>query len=96
MRCYKRLLRFGKIKSNLRSVQEEIKEDYKKGAVRTKRIRRDTSKTDGVSISRPIERSAVAKSLKVAQVSPTTSTSSGFEPLENQGEASTLSAGRSI
>ena len=46
MRCYKRLLRFGKIKSNLRSVQEEIKEDYKKGAVRTKRLRRDCSETD--------------------------------------------------
>ena len=52
MRCYKRLLRFGKIKSNLRSVREEIKEDYKKGAVRTKRLRRDSSETDGVSISR--------------------------------------------
>ena len=38
MRCYKRLLRFGKIKSNLRLVQEDIKEDYKKGAVRTKRL----------------------------------------------------------
>ena len=37
MRCYMRLLR---------SVQEEIKEDYKKGAVRTKRLRRDSSETD--------------------------------------------------
>ena len=66
MRCYKRLLRFGKIKSNLRSVQEEIKEDYKKGAVRTKRLRRHCSETGGVNISRPIERSAAAKSLKFA------------------------------
>ena len=79
MRCYKRLLRFGKIKSNLRSVQEEIKEDYKKGAVRTKRLHRDTS----------IERSAAAKSL----FAPTTSKSSGFEPLESHGESSTLSTG---
>ena len=66
MRCYKRLLRFGKIKSNLRSVEEKIKEDYKKGAVRTKRLHRDSSETDGVNISRPIERSAAAKSLKFA------------------------------
>ena len=66
MRCYKRLLLFGKIKSNLRSVQEEIKEDYKKGAVRTKRLRQDSSETDGVNNSRPIERSAAAKSLNVA------------------------------
>ena len=93
MRCYKRLLRFGKMKSNLRSVQEEIKEDYKKGAVRTKRLRRDTSKTDGVSISRPIERSAAAKSLKFVQFAPTTSKSSSFKPLESNGEASTLSTG---
>ena len=93
MRCYKRLLCFGKIKSNLRSVQEEIKADYKKGAVRTKRLRRDSSETDGVNISRPIERSAAAKSLKFAQFAPTTSTSSGFEPLESHGEASTLSTG---
>ena len=83
MRCYKRLLRFGKIKFNLRSVQEEIKEDYKKGAVRTKRLRRDT----------PIERSAAAKSLKFVHFAPTTSKSSGFEPLESHGEASTLSTG---
>ena len=94
IRCYKGLLCFGKIKSNLRSVQEEIKEDYKKGAVRTKRLRRDSSETDGrVNISRPIERSAAAKSLKFAQFAPTTSTSSGFEPLESPGEASTLSTG---
>ena len=93
MRCYKGLLCFGKIKSNLRSVQEEINEDYKKGAVRTKRLRRDCSETDGVNISRLIERSAAAKSLKFAQFAPTTSTSSGFEPLESPGEASTLSTG---
>ena len=98
MRCYKRLLRFGKIKSNLRSVQEEIKEDYKKGAVRTKRLCRDSSETDGVSISRPIEHSAAAKSMKFAQFAPITSTctSSGLEPLESHGEASTLSTGHEV
>ena len=37
-RCYKRLLRFEKAKTNLRSLQEEIKEDLKKGANRTKRL----------------------------------------------------------
>ena len=93
MGFYKRLLRFGKIKSNLWSVQEEIKDDFKKGAVRTKRLRRDSSETDGVNINRPIERSAAAKSLKFAQFAPTTSTFSGFEPLESHGETSTLSTG---
>ena len=39
--CYKRLLRF-KL-SNLRSLQEEIKEDFKKGANRTKRLRRNSA-----------------------------------------------------
>ena len=38
-KCYKRLLRFEKAKPNLRSLQEEIKEDFKKGANRTKRLR---------------------------------------------------------
>ena len=46
-----------------------------------------------MNISRPIERSAAAKSLKFAQFAPITSTSSGFEPLESHGEASTLSTG---
>ena len=41
-KCYKRLLRFEKIKTNLRTVQEEIKEDYKEGVLRTKRLRRDS------------------------------------------------------
>ena len=40
-RCYKRLLRFEKAKPNLRSLQEEIKEDFKKGANRTKWLRRN-------------------------------------------------------
>ena len=93
MRRYKQLLHFGKIKSKLRSVQGEIKEDYKKGAVRTKRLCRDSSETDRVNISWPIERSPAAKSLKFAQFGPTTSTSSGFEPLESHGKASTLSTG---
>ena len=42
-RCYKRLLRFEKAKPNLRSFQEEIKEDFKKGANRTKRLRRNSA-----------------------------------------------------
>ena len=44
-RCYKRLLRFEKAKPNLRSLQEEIKEDFKKGANRTKRLRRNSAMT---------------------------------------------------
>ena len=42
-KCYKRLLRFEKAKPNLRSLQEEIKEDFKKGANRTKRLRRNSA-----------------------------------------------------
>ena len=42
-RCYKRLLRFEKAKTNLRSLQEEIKEDFKKGANRTKRLLRNSA-----------------------------------------------------
>ena len=42
-RCYKRLLRFEKAKPNLQSLQEEIKEDFKKGANRTKRLRRNSA-----------------------------------------------------
>ena len=44
--CYKRLVRLEKVKTNLRSLHEEIKEEFKKGAVRTKRLRRDTTEKD--------------------------------------------------
>ena len=44
-RCYKLLLRFEKAKTNLPSLQEEIKEDFKKGANRTKRLRRNSAVT---------------------------------------------------
>ena len=47
IRCYKRLLRFEKAKTNLRSFQEETKEDFKKGADRTKRLRRNSAEKDG-------------------------------------------------
>ena len=87
-RCYKRLLRFEKAKTNLRSFQEEIKEDFKKGANRTKRLRRNSAEKDGdiENINVPIESSttlqvqqrSVAKSLKFEQF-PTTSTSSNAE-----------------
>ena len=46
-RCYKRLLRFEKAKTNLRSLQEEVKGDFKKGANRTKRLRRNSAEKDG-------------------------------------------------
>ena len=46
-RCYKRLLRFEKAKTNLRSLQEEIKEDLKKGANRTKRSSPNSADKDG-------------------------------------------------
>ena len=46
-RCYKRLLCFEKAKTNLRSLQEEKKEDFKKGANRTKQLRRNSTEKDG-------------------------------------------------
>ena len=56
-RCYKRLLRFEKAKPNLRSLKEEIKEDFKKRANRTKRLRRNSGEKDGdiENINVPIE-----------------------------------------
>ena len=56
-RCYKRLLRFEKAKTNLRPLQEEIKEDFKKGANKTKRLRRNSAEKDGdmENINVPIE-----------------------------------------
>ena len=63
-KCYKRLLRFEKIKTNLRTVQEEIKEDYKKGELRTKRLRRD-SELDASIVS--IESSTVQQRCTAAK-----------------------------
>ena len=87
-RCYKRLLRFEKAKTNLRSLQEEIKEEFKKGANRTKRLRRTSAEKDGdvensdVSIAPSsalqVQQRSAAKSLKFEQF-PTTSTSSNAE-----------------
>ena len=58
-RCYKRLLRFEKAKTNLPSLQEKIhvKEDFKKGANRTKRLCRNSSEKDRdiENINMPIE-----------------------------------------
>ena len=67
-RCYKRLLRFEKAKTNLRSFQDEIKENFKKGANRTKRLRRNSAEKDGdtENINLPIEPSPT---LQVQQLS---------------------------
>ena len=58
-RCYKRLLHFEKAKTtcNLPSLQEEIKEDFKKGANRTKWLRRNSGEKDRdiENINMPIE-----------------------------------------
>ena len=95
-RCYKRLLRFEKAKTNLRSLQEEIKEDLKKGANRTKRLSRNSAEKDGEieNINVPIELStalqvqqrSAAKSLKFKQFL-TTSTSSNAENDRTVGES---------
>lgn len=79
--CYKKLIRFEKTASNLRDLQWELKENYEKGGLRTKRLRKDsTSQEDGTnSIEQSLvmtgafpSSSSAAKSLKF----PTTCTSS--------------------
>ena len=82
---------FGKAKTNCDPFLEEIKEDSKKGANRTKRLRRNSAEKDGdiENINVPIEPSttlqvqqrSAAKSMKFEQF-PTTSTSceGGSEP----------------
>ena len=78
-----------KIKKNLQSVQEEIKEDYKKGVLRTKHLRWDSAESDisiAASIKNTIVQWSAAKSLKFQNFS-TTSTSS-FDLLEKHGEMS--------
>ena len=95
-RCYKRLLRFEKAKTNLQSLQEEIKEDLKKGANRTKRLSRNSAEKDWEieNINVPIELStalqvqqrSAAKSLKFKQFL-TTSTSSNAENDRIVGES---------
>ena len=87
-RCYRQLLRFEKAKTNLPSLQEEIKEDFKKGANRTKGLHRNPGEKDGdiENINVPIEPSpalqvqqrSAAKSLKFEQFL-TTSTSFNTE-----------------
>ena len=56
-----------KTKNKLRSIQEEIKKNYKKALNRKKRLRRDSAETD-VEIMAPLEHSTPqrtsAKSLK--------------------------------
>ena len=80
-KCYKRLLRFEKNKTNLRTVREEIKEDYKEGVLRTKRLRRDSVDSNfsiaSIENSTVQQRCTAAKSLKFPNFS-TTCTSSGF------------------
>ena len=95
-KCYKQLLCFEKAKTNLRSLQEEIKEDFKKGANRTKQLRQISAEKDGdiENINVPIEPStplqvqqrSAAKSLKFKQFL-TTSTSSNAENDRTVGES---------
>ena len=69
-----------KAKSNLRYLQKEIKEDFKKGANKTKRFCRNSLKINSfnsfalkLSTALQVEQRFVAKSLKFEQF-PTTST----------------------
>ena len=68
-------------KSNLRTVREEIKGDYKKGVLRTKRLRRDYVDSNfsiaSIENSTVQQRCTAAKSLKFPNLF-STCTSSGF------------------
>lgn len=88
--CYKKLIRFERTAGSLRALQRELKENYEKGGLRTKRLRKDSTTQEAVTD--PIEQSLLttgtflsssstaAKSLKF----PTTCTSSfGQEPAED-------------
>ena len=88
--CYKKLIRFEKIASNLRALQRELKENYEKGGLRAKRLRKDSTTQEAVtdSIEQPSymiktftsSSSTASKALKF----PTTSTSSfGQEPVKD-------------
>ena len=87
-KCYKRLNRFGKIETDLRSIQNEIKEDYKKSVVRTKRLRRDSDETDVNTASRghlTVQQptGTAAKSLKFVNISTTSTSSDITEKQDN-------------
>lgn len=92
-KCYKRLLRFERLSKNCISLKEEIKRDFEKGGLRTKRLRKDS--TSQVSLaSGPIQsttttqqptesaRSGAAKSLKFPRA--TTYTSYGQDTINQQ------------
>ena len=87
---YKKLIRFEKMASNLRALQWELKDNYKKRGLRTKRLRKESTTQE--ALTDPIEQSLLTtwtflsssstatKSLKF----PTTSTSSfGQEPAKD-------------
>ena len=94
--CYKRLLRFEKAKTNLLSLQEDIKEDFKKGANRTKRLCRNSAEKDGdieninvliePSTALRVQQQSAAKSLKFEQFL-TTSTSFNAENDRTVGDS---------
>ena len=76
--CYKKLVRFEKITSNLRALQRELQENYEKGGLRTKRLWKDSTTQEAVTHvtgAFPSSSSTAAKSLKF----PTTCTSFGQE-----------------
>ena len=101
-RCYKRLLRFEKAKTNLRSLQEEIKEDLRKEQMERNGYAEIPLKKDGdiENINVPIEPSttlqvqqrSAAKSLKFEQF-PTISTSSNAENDRRAGESYDILSG---
>ena len=46
--CYKRLLRFQKLSSTFLELKDEIKKDFDKGGLRTKRLRKDSTAEGGL------------------------------------------------
>ena len=89
--CYKRILRFGKLSSTFLELKDEIKKDFDKGGLRTKRLRKDSMAEEGLvaeklqhlsheeSSQHSSARSGgTAKSLKLPAIQPGCCTPSRF------------------
>ena len=67
--CYKKLIRFEKIASNLRALQRELKENYEKGGLRTKRLRKDSTQE---AVTDPMEQSLLSTGIFLSSSSTAT------------------------
>ena len=89
--CYKRLLRFGKLSSTFLELKDEIKKDFDKGGLRTKRLRKDSTAEEGLDTEKlqhtshkessqhsTVRSGGAEKSLNLAAIQPGSCTPSRF------------------